>query len=499
MPPVGSREKNFMTKQTSSTLHAKRIGPTLTPDRSRVLLRPFRPTTDDISRRIVARVMALPEEEVARLLAQVLGEFANRHERVEEIFRKRFEQVAIYLEPYAQPSPERQMLIGAYFTHEYSPESTALFNPSIVPHSDQSGLPKGALRFILSLRATGEGHISSITFRMGTVSAHHRITLAPAVPFVTEPERVPDAAYVKGLFAHKLEEAGVQNDFCRRVLDKLHEDFTLKELHAVLLASGLTDTSDATAIRAARGILLLAESNYEVNFAPDSRVSQRVLFPSAPSQSNGIEDARFVRFQNDDGSFTYYATYTAYDGKITLPQLLETPDFVHFKFSTLNGPAVQNKGMALFPRKINGQYAMLSRQDDENILLMLSENIHFWQTPKVLLSPAQPWEFFKIGNCGSPIETEAGWLVLSHGVGAMRKYCLGAFLLDLNDPARVIGRLREPLLSPNEAEREGYVPNVVYTCGALLHGRELIIPYAMSDSATSFATVPLDELLAAME
>ncbi len=483
----------------NTTLHAKRIGPTLTPDRSRVLLRPFRPTTDDISRRIVARVMALPEEEVAKLLALVLGEFANRHEHVENFFWTRYELVKIYLEHIAQPSPERQMLIGAYFTHEYSPESAALFNPSIVPHPDQSGLPKGALRFILSLRATGEGHISSITFRMGTVSAHHRITLTPPVPFVTEPERVPNVAYVKGLFAHKLEEAGVQNDFCRRVLDKLHEDFTLKELHAVLLASGLTDTSDATAVRAARGILLLAESNYEVNFAPDSRPSQRVLFPSAPSQSNGIEDARFVRFQKDDGGFTYYATYTAYDGKITLPQLLETPDFVHFKFSTLNGPAVQNKGMALFSRKINGQYVMLSRQDDENILLMFSDNIHFWQTPKVLLSPAQPWEFIKIGNCGSPIETEAGWLVLSHGVGAMRKYCLGAFLLDLNDPTRVIARLRGPLLSPNESERDGYVPNVVYTCGALLHGRELIIPYAMSDSATSFATVPLDELLAAME
>lgn len=339
----------------TTTLHAKRIGPTLTPDHSRVLLRPFRPTTADISRRIIARVMALPEEEVAKLLGQVLGEFANRHEHVEQFFRARYELVKIYLEPGARPSPDREMLIGAYFTNEYSPESAALFNPSIVLHPDQSGLSKGALRFILSLRATGEGHISSITFRMGTVSAHHRITLTPPVPFVTEPERVPNVAYVKGLFAHKQEEAGVQNDFCRRVLDKLHEDFTLKELHAVLLASGLTDTSDATAIRAARGIVLLAESNYEVNFAPDNKVSQRVLFPSAPSQSNGIQDARFVRFQNEDGSFTYYATYTAYDGKITLQQLLETPDFLHFKFSTLNGPAMQNKGMALFPRKINGQ------------------------------------------------------------------------------------------------------------------------------------------------
>ncbi|MFZ1072390.1 MAG: glycoside hydrolase family 130 protein [Verrucomicrobiia bacterium] len=489
-----------MTIPAPPPVHAKRIGPTLVPNRSRVLMRPFRPTTDDIARRIVARVMALPEEQVSLLLGQVLGEFADRHEHVEKIFLARFEQVNIYLEPGAQPSPERRTLIGAYFTHEYSPESAALFNPSIVPHPDQSGLPKGALRFILSLRATGEGHISSITFRTGAVSAQHRITLTPPVPFVTEPERVPNAAYAKGLFAHKLEEAGVQNDFCRRVLDQLHEDFTLKELHAVLLASGLTsETSDATATRAARGILLLAESNYEVNFAPDSRVSQRVLFPSAPSQSNGIEDARFVHFRNDDGSHTCYATYTAYDGKITLPQLLETPDFVHFKFSTLNGPAVQNKGMALFPRKINGHYAMLSRQDDENILIMFSDNIHFWTGPKLLLSPAQPWEFIKIGNCGSPIETERGWLVLSHGVGAMRKYCIGAFLLDLNDPTRVIGRLREPLLSPNESEREGYVPNVVYTCGALLHGRELIIPYAMSDSATSFATAPLDEVLSAME
>jgi predicted GH43/DUF377 family glycosyl hydrolase len=488
-----------MTDINSTPLLVKRIGPALVPDPSRVLMRPFRPSTDDIARRIVARIIALPEDEAGRVLAQVLGEFANRHERADAFFRKRFEQVKIYFEPGVQLSDERQMLIGAYFTHEYSVESAALFNPSIVPHPDQSGLPHGSLRFILSLRATGEGHISSITFRTGTISAQTSIVLEPPAPFVTEPERAPNVAYAKGLFAHKLEEAGVQNDFCRRVLDKLHEDFTLKELRAVLLASGLADISDAKASRAARGILLLAESNYEVNFAPDSLLSQRVLFPSAPSQSNGIEDARFVRFQNGNGSFNYYATYTAYDGKSTLPQLLETPDFLHFKFSMLNGPAVQNKGMALFPRKINGQYVMLSRQDDENLLIMFSNNLHFWSEPKLLAAPAQPWEFIKIGNCGSPIETEAGWLVLSHGVGAMRKYCLGAFLLDLNDPTRVVRRLCEPLLCPNEEEREGYVPNVVYTCGALRHGRALIIPYAMSDSATSFATIPLDDLLAAMD
>ena len=490
-----------MTSGARQTLYAKRIGPTLTPDRSRVLIRPFHPTSDDISRRIVARVMALSDDEVDRLLRQVLGEFEDRHEQVKQIFRHRFAQVRTYLCDAQAPSPERQELIGSYFTHEYSFESTALFNPSIVPHPDQTGMPPGALRFILSLRATGEGHISSITFRTGAVSAQHRITLTPPVPLVTEPECLPNALYEKPLFARKLKELGVQNDFCQRVLEQLPEAFILDDLrHQVMKAERRqTDPADATADRASRGILLLAESNYEVRFAPDSHVSQRVLFPSAPGQSNGIEDARFVRFQNDDASFTYYATYTAYDGKIILPQLLETHDFVHFKFITLNGPAVQNKGMALFPRKVNGHYAMLSRQDDENILLMFSDNIHFWHSPELLLPPAQPWEFVKIGNCGSPIETEAGWLVLTHGVGPMRKYCLGALLLDLEDPTRILGRLREPLLTPNEAEREGYVPNVVYTCGALLHGRELVIPYAMSDYATSFASVSLDELLGAME
>jgi len=483
----------------TDTLRARRIGPILAADRSRVLLRPFRPSTDDIARRIAARVMALTDKQVTECLGQISDGFAARHINIEKNFQERFAQVSIYLEPGSLPSPERQLLIGAHFTCEYSIEAAALFNPSIVPHPDQTNVPIGELRFILSLRATGEGHVSSITFREGVIGTDARVTLVPAVPLVTEPERVPNVAFAKGLFVHRLEEAGVQNAFCRRVLDQLHEDFSLKELHAVLFASGLTsDTSDAAATRAARGILLLAESNYQANFAPGIQVSQRVLFPSAPSQSNGIEDARFVRFRNDDGNINYYATFTAYDGKITLPQLLETRDFLHFKFSTLNGPAVSNKGMALFPRKINGKYVMLSRQDDENILIMSSPKLLYWADAKILVSPAQPWEFIKLGNCGSPIETEAGWLVLSHGVGAMRKYCLGAFLLDLNDPARVIGRLREPLLVPNEYEREGYVPNVVYSCGSLLHGRMLIIPYALSDSATCFASVLVDELLAAM-
>lgn len=477
-----------------------RAGPALLPDRGRVLIRPFHVADEDAARRLAARVLALPEEAVTRLLAEVLGEFGDRHTHLEDFLHQRYRQLRGYLPPAAAPSPDHRLLLASYFTHEYSLEAAALFNPSIVPHPDQTRLPAGALRFILSLRATGEGHISSITFRTGVVSAQHRITLTPPVPFVTEPERVWNATYEQTLFRRKLTELGLDGAFCWRVMDQLPEHFSMAELHSAL--DGVradTDAGDPTVARAMRGILLLAESNYEVRFAPGSGASQRAIFPFSPSQRNGIEDARFVRFHDDDGATTYYATYTAYDGKITLPQLLETPDFERFQFSTLNGPAVRNKGMALFPRRIQGLYAMLSRQDDENLFLMYSEHPHFWYEPKLLLSPVQPWELLKLGNCGSPIETDAGWLVLSHGVGPMRKYCLGAFLLDRQDPGKVLGRLPLPLLSPNELEREGYVPNVVYTCGALVHRGTLILPYAMSDSATSFATVPLADLIAAME
>ena len=249
----------------------------------------------------------------------------------------------------------------------------------------------------------------------------------------------------------------------------------------------------------AQGIWMLARSNYEVQFQEDLEVSQRILFPATPSQRNGVEDARFVYFQNDDGTHIYYATFTAYDGRVIVPELVETSDFLHFRFITLNGQAAENKGMALFPRKVNGLYAMLSRQDNENIYLMFSDNVHFWNETQVILKPAFSWELVQLGNCGSPIETDAGWLVLSHGVGPMRQYCIGAFLLDRDDPSKVIGRLREPLLKPNQEEREGYVPNVVYTCGALIHNGELVIPYGLADHATGFATVPLEEVLAAME
>ncbi len=481
-------------------IHVRRTGTLLAPDRSRVLIRPFQFTSEQRAVNICARVMSLPEPEVRFLLEQVLGEFSERHQQIADLLRFRFERVQKYMLTNQKISEERKLLIGAYFTHEYALEAAALFNPSIVPHPDQSGLQPGWLRFILSLRATGEGHISSITFRTGTVNTEQRITINPPTRFLTEPRQIPNPSYEKALFERKLYELDLTSPFSRRVMDELGDFFTSGELQkrvdAVLRQVRALDPESETV---ARGIRLLAESNYEVQFAPESRVSERVIFPRSPTQTNGIEDARFVLFQNEDGTRSYYATYTAFDGKLILPQLLETPDFLHFKFITLNGPAVQNKGMALFPRKINGHYAMLSRQDNENIYLMYSDNIHFWYTPELILKPTFPWEFVQLGNCGSPMETEAGWLVLSHGVGPMRKYCIGAFLLDRDDPTKVIGRLREPLLKPDGEEREGYVPNVVYSCGALIHGRHLILPYAMSDYATNFATVSVDEILAAME
>lgn len=471
----------------------------LRPDPARVLIRPFAPSSDQRNIKICARVMGLSDSDVRAQLDQVMAEFDVRHLEIRQFLRRRFEQVRPYLLTDEKLSTDRELLIGACFTHEYSLEAAALFNPSIVPHPDQSDLPPGALRFVLSLRATGEGHISSITFRTGVLDTPNSISINEPTRHCLEPTTVPNAAYEKSIFARKLDELGLAGEFGRHTLKALGDTFTMDELRAsVATALKQFPAGDHDTDTIGRKTIALAESNYEVQFAPASRLSERVLFPMTPSQSNGIEDARFVRFTNDDGTRSYYATYTAYDGKLILPQLLETPDFLHFKFITLNGPAVQNKGMALFPRKIGGRYVMLGRQDYENIYIMFSDHLHFWRDPQLLLKPTFPWEFIQLGNCGSPIETEAGWLVISHGVGPMRKYCIGAFLLDRDDPTKVLGRVGEPLLKPEAQEREGYVPNVVYSCGSILHGRTLIIPYAMSDYATTFATVPIDEVLAAM-
>jgi len=474
-------------------------GITLRPNSARVLVRPFIPSDPARIVNIIGRALSLSEPEAEDALAAVTADFGGRHQHLQAAWLRHFERVKTHVFSGRPLSEARRLYIGALFSGEYALESAALFNPSITPHPDQSGLADGELRFIMSLRATGEGHISSIEFRTGIIHADHAITIERLSPFVTAPELNPNPTYRKSVFLHKLMEMGFENDWSTEVMRSLNRDFTLSELDAAMRRAA-TDTGPLPreVQRTTECVRWLAESNYEVSFAPTVSASERIIFPVSSNESNGMEDARFVRFVEDDGSVIYYATYTAYNGRAILPQLLETTDFLNFRARTLNGKAVQNKGMAFFPRRIDGRYAMISRQDDENLFLMFSDNPHFWSDPRILRRPCQPWEAVKIGNCGSPIETDAGWLVITHGVGAMRKYCIGAILLDLHDPTRVIAELTEPLVSPEGSEREGYVPNVVYTCGALVHRGSLILPYGLNDTATTIVTIGLDELFGAL-
>jgi len=410
----------------------------LSPQSDRLILRPFVPSDSVHVAAIVARVHALSDEDTQRALDTVFEEFGSRHRSLESALLANCARVLPRRANGTQLSRSRRLLMGAQFSGEYSLESAALFNPSIVMHPDQSDAPDGGMRFILSLRSVGEGHISSIQFRSGTIDAEGGISVDATTGYVSTPIIKPTPRFKR-----------------KKVV-------------------------------------------YTIDFPSTVPVDERVIFPVSANESNGIEDARFVRFEEGGGSTLYYATYTAYNGHAISPQLIETRDFLHFRVLTLKGNAVRNKGMALFPRRIGNRYAMLSRQDDQNILIMFSRDPHRWSDARVVLRPAETWESVKIGNCGSPIETEAGWLVITHGVGPMRKYCLGAALLDLDDPTKVIGRLEAPLVCAQGAEREGYVPNVVYSCGSLLHGRNLILPFAMSDRATTIATVSIDKLLGAM-
>ncbi len=483
------------------SLRATRTGIVLRPDPTRVLFRPFDLGNTTRTLKIIARVNSMSDAEAEQKLEEVIREFGSRHYKLERFFLNRFEQIKPHLltdEPLTQ---ERKLLLGAYFTMEYSLESAALFNPSMVWHPDQTNVPPGYKRFIVSLRATGEGHISSISFRMGYIDQDNKIILRKPSRYVTAPEIESNKRFTKSLFERKLYELRLSNSISEKMMAGVDDEFTLPDLEASVKRVSTQYRYNAEYDAISGGLLGLARSDYEMHFDDDQSLDERCIFPNSPNETNGIEDARFVCFTDDKGAsgeseVTYYATYTAYNGRVTFPQLLETKDFTHFKISTLNGAEVQNKGMGLFPRKINGKYVMLSRQDGENIYLMYSDDLYFWQTKELLAKPTYSWEYVQLGNCGSPIETEAGWLVLTHGVGPMRKYAIGALLLDLNDPMKVIGRTKEPLLSPDENEREGYVPNVVYSCGGIINGDQLIIPYAMSDYASSFATVNLHDLLA---
>lgn len=466
------------------------------PDKRLVITRPFCPASESHIANIVNRILSLDDSKVKTLLKQTLIDFAHRHKDIQTILMRNYCNIEKYIKEQATLSEERKLLLGACFTMEYSIESAALFNPSIVIYPKQNNLKKGQTRVIISFRATGEGHISSIVFRSAIIDKDNSIFLESVSPFLGTPEIVLNATYDRELFKAKLEEMGQLSEVAKAIYQNLPASFTPEEMGQAI--NSIRDSNAFTPADMADTIIhikWLAESNYEVFFPHGQLISERVIFPVSQNESNGVEDARFVRFVDDDGSITYYATYTAYNGREILPQLIETKDFHCFKISTLNGPMARNKGMALFPRKINGKYVMITRTDGENLYLSYSDNIHFWYEGTKIEAPENPWELVQIGNCGSPLETKKGWLMLTHGVGPMRKYCIGVSLLDLNDPSKIIGRLEEPLLAPREEEREGYVPNVVYSCGSIILNNELIIPYAISDSESHVASIPVDELL----
>jgi predicted GH43/DUF377 family glycosyl hydrolase len=471
------------------------------PDSRRVIARFFF-NGDERATALISKILELSKEEVFALVSPLLQDFSKRHRNITKKLQRHCEKVEKYIRE-AGADPDEldeymRLLIGSYFTHEYSIESAAFFNPSIVEDPDRSNLEDGQQRVIISFRAVGEGHVSSVVFRRALIDRHNNITVIPAGSYIDEAERIRNAVYQKRLFLKKGEEEGINASFLKTVDDQLGDQFDYEQLKAIVLkAKG--ETTDIPTIRHYNLILALSDSYRKISFSKDTDISDRVIFPISDLESRGIEDARFVKFTRENGTVVYYATYTAFDGSYIMPKLLKTTDFYDFKTSPLNGAGARNKNLALFPRKINGKYAMLSRIDGWNNYIMYSDSINVWENPIKIQAPKYPWEFVQIGNCGSPIETDDGWLVITHAVGSMRRYSIGASLLDIDNPEIEIGRLDEPLILPNPDEREGYVPNVVYSCGSIVHNGELIIPYGLSDHSSTFATVNLELLLSRMK
>ena len=467
------------------------------PDPSRVVTRFFM-NGEERAAHMICRLMELPEAEIKNMLIDTLRKFARRHRNVSEVFirhchnlDKIFKVLGFSLE---ELSEERKMLIGSYFTMEFAIESAAFFNPSIVEDPRQDELREGEKRVIISFRATGEGHISSIVFRRAILTREGDIEMLPVGDLIDQAKIIKPKLYQKVPFIKKLAEMEIPEKYSAMVMGNLKDEFSYYDLIDSIQAV-LADNHFGTDKRkAVESISWLADSYHDIHFSLDTDITERVIFPVSDAESNGIEDARFTRF-DEDGSPVYYAVYTAYNGRTILPKLLETRDFYQFHVRPLHGEGAQNKNLALFPRKVNGKYAMLARIDGINNYIMFSDRINVWHDPKKLQEPKYPWEYVQVGNCGSPIETREGWLIITHGVGPMRRYCLGASLLDLDNPSQEIGRLEEPLLVPLEEEREGYVPNVVYSCGAITHNDVLFLPYAVSDYSSRFATVNLDHLL----
>jgi predicted GH43/DUF377 family glycosyl hydrolase len=471
----------------------------LRPDPRRVIIKLFVPGDDappygSRAGAVINRVMAMDEAAVEAVLDETMRRFAPRHRELAGTFSDHYASISHRLEPAARPSPQRRQLIGAYFSHEYAIEGAALFNPSIVAHPDQTGLRPGQLRFVMSVRAVGEGHLSSIGFRTGVIGPDDRLELDEPGPHpaIGRHHRVLcDRALLDGILA----EEGHDDELAAFLRRNLGTRFTGEELDRALATLHPQLLTRLSAYHTVERIHQIAANNYVVEFPVRSALDERVLWPVGRSENHGMEDARFVRFTEPGAPPVYYATYTAYDGRNIAPQLLETSDFRAFRASQLTGAAAANKGMALFPRRVGGHYLALSRHDRESNALTASDDPHLWPAPRTLQVPGQPWELVQLGNCGSPIETEAGWLVLTHGVGPMRSYAIGAMLLDLHDPYRVLAVLAEPLLVPREDERDGYVPNVVYSCGALVHQETLVLPYGTSDTGIAFARIRLPALI----
>ena len=470
------------------------------PDTSRVIAR-FMYTNDERSKRMIGDVLAMSEDKVKTSISQVLRGYSRRHRNISKIFENHFDKL-MFLFNQLNIDPEsfdknRKVLLGSYFTMEYSIESAALFNPSMMDHPDQTEVGPGEKRVIISFRGTGEGHISSIIFRSGVLDKENNLELEPVGNMLAEAERIRKFVYNKSKFMRKLDDLQffankVSPSF---VLERLGDTFTYGELKRSIEEVRRSHKVSMKKEMVLNQMMWLASSHYEIDFSMDSAMSERVIFPIADSEKKGIEDARFVKFTDDDGEVTYYATYTAYDGRAIMPKLIETKDFYHFKVLPLHGEIAQNKGMALFPRKINGQYVMLCRIDGVNNYISFSDDITIWREAKLLQKPKFAWETVQLGNCGSPMETKDGWLTIMHSVGPVREYVLSASLFDLKNPEKEIGRLKTPLIIPNEEEREGYVPNVVYSCGSIIHNGDVVIPYAMSDWASTYATVNLEDLL----
>jgi predicted GH43/DUF377 family glycosyl hydrolase len=476
-------------------LKVRRLPVIFTSDIRRVITRFFDPGGEARIAHIVERIGGLSGGQVDRLLDEVVLKFRTRHVNIASVFEENYRTGMALIGISDDLSHNRRLLIGSYLTAEYSIEAAALFNPSIVPHHNQRDLPAGAVRFIMSLRATGEGHVSSIVFRTGVITSDHQIHIDPCGRLARPIRVVPDKQYDKPLFRRKLQDIGAHDGTVNLVLDRLADSFTSAQLEQAIIEAQEAASEQLPLEKSLQDIRWLAHSNYQLELPREAEASEVVIFPQTSNESHGIEDLRMVRFVEDDGSVTYYGTCSAYDGHRVLPQLIETRDFRRVGVHTINGACAQNKGMALFPRRIGGHYVMCSRIDGENLYIMVSDIVHFWETAELLQAPRSPWEFVQLGNCGSPLETPEGWLLLTHGVGPMRTYCIGAMLLDLENPLKVIGCLDEPLIAPTERERDGYVPNVAYSCGAMIHNGHLYLPFATSDRITRFAMVSLDSLL----